>query len=95
MDQNLNLDGRPVKYATRQPVLAADGTVIGYKLLFRTDVVSHFSGQGTDDSGSAAIEMSTLLSLDALCDHRMAFIDCNCRICSAARAASQATSIGW
>jgi c-di-GMP phosphodiesterase len=77
VNQNLNHDGRPVKYATREPVLAADGTVIGYKLLFRTDVLSHFSGPGADDSGSAAIEMSTLLSLDTLCDHRMAFIDCD------------------
>ena len=77
MDKNLNLDGRPVKYATRQPFLAIDGTVIGYKLLFRTGVASHFSGPSADVSASAAIEMSTLLSLDTLCDHRMAFIDCN------------------
>jgi c-di-GMP phosphodiesterase len=68
---------RPARYATRQPVLAEDGTVIGYKLIFRTDVVSHFSELETDASGSVAIEMSTLLSLDTLCDHRMAFIDCD------------------
>ena len=36
-------DARSVRYATRQPILAADETVIGYKLLFRSDVVSHFA----------------------------------------------------
>jgi hypothetical protein len=29
---------RPVRYAARQPILANDETVIGYRLLFRTDV---------------------------------------------------------
>ncbi len=72
-----DIEVRPVRYATRQPVFAADGTVIGYKLLFRTDLVSHFSTSSSDESGTAAIEVSTLLSLDTLCDHRMAFIDCD------------------
>ncbi len=77
VELSIEADVRPARYATRQPVLAADGTVIGYKLIFRTDVVSHFSELETDASGSVAIEMSTLLSLDSLCDHRMAFIDCD------------------
>jgi c-di-GMP-related signal transduction protein len=73
----VDVEVRPVRYATRQPIFASDGTVIGYKLLFRTDVVSHFSTSSSDESGTAAIEVSTLLSLDTLCDHRMAFINCN------------------
>lgn len=77
MNLSIDVDVRPVRYATRQPVLAVDGTVIGYKLIFRTDVVSHFSELEAEVSGSAVIEMSTLLSLDTLCDHRMAFIGCN------------------
>ena len=77
MESCIDVEVRPVRYATRQPVFAADGTVIGYKLLFRTDVVSHFSTGSSDESGTAAIEVSTLLSLDTLCDHRMAFIGCN------------------
>src|SRR5258708_40056808 len=77
MEKCLDVEVRPVKYATRQPIFATEGTVIGYKLLFRTDVVSHFSAFSSDDSGTAAIEVSTLLSLDILCDRRMAFIDCN------------------
>jgi c-di-GMP-related signal transduction protein len=39
--------------------------------------VKHFSAAGSDGTGAVAIEMSTLLSLDTLCDHRMAFIPCN------------------
>src|SRR6185437_5028027 len=67
---------RPVRYATRQPILATDETVIGYKLLFRTDVLSHFSSDDADAAGRTAIDMSTLLGLDVLCDHRLAFIGC-------------------
>ena len=67
---------RSVRYATRQPILATDETVIGYKLLFRTDVVNHFSGQDAEDAGRTTIDMSTLLGLDVLCDHRLAFIGC-------------------
>ena len=77
MEPCIDTEVRPVRYATRQPVFATEGTVIGYKLLFRTDVVSHFSTSSSDESGTAAIEVSTLLSLDTLCDHRMAFIGCN------------------
>ncbi|MGC1423471.1 MAG: hypothetical protein WA815_14055, partial [Terracidiphilus sp.] len=77
MEQCLDVEVRSVKYATRQPIFANEGTVIGYKLLFRTDVVSHFSASSSDESGTAAIELSTLLSLDTLCDRRLAFINCN------------------
>lgn len=70
-------DLRPVQFATRQPILAADETVIGYKLLFRTDVVSHFSAHAEEGSARRTIDMSTLLGLDVLCDHRLAFIGCD------------------
>jgi len=70
-------DLRPVQFATRQPILAADETVIGYKLLFRTDVVSHFSAHIEEGSARRTIDMSTLLGLDVLCDHRLAFIGCD------------------
>lgn len=76
MDQQLQ-EGRPIRYATRQPIFAADETVIGYKLLFRTDVVSHFSGIETSEPARTTIDMSTLLGLDILCDNRLAFIACN------------------
>lgn len=70
-------DGRPVRYATRQPILAADETVIGYKLLFRTDTASHLSALDAIAQARTTIDMSTLLGLDILCDHRLAFIGCN------------------
>ena len=77
MEQPRNDDGRQVRFATRQPILAADETVIGYKLLFRTDVVNHFSAQDSEAVARTTIDISTLLGLDVLCDHRLAFIGCN------------------
>lgn len=67
---------RPVRYAARQPILAIDETVIGYKLLFRTDVVNHFSVQDANCASRTAIDASSLLGLDVLCDNRLAFISC-------------------
>ena len=69
-------DARPVRYAARQPILAADETVIGYKLLFRTDVVSHFAWNNSEGTSRTAIEISSLLGLNVLCDNRLAFIHC-------------------
>lgn len=77
MEQSSNDDARPVRYATRQPILAVDETVIGYKLLFRTDVMSHFSSENSKSEARATIDMAMLLGLDVLCDHRLAFIGCN------------------
>jgi EAL and modified HD-GYP domain-containing signal transduction protein len=67
---------RPVRYAARQPILAADETVMGYKLLFRTDVVSHFAWNNSEGTSRTAIEISSLLGLNVLCDNRLAFIHC-------------------
>ncbi len=68
---------RPVRFAARQPILAADETVIGYKLLFRTDVVDHFAGRETDRTSRNAIDTSSMLGLNVLCDNRLAFIGCS------------------
>jgi len=77
MENSLSDDTRQVQFATRQPILAADETVIGYKLLFRTDVVSHFSVHSDEGAARRTIDISTLLGLDVLCDHRLAFISCD------------------
>lgn len=69
-------DARPVRYAARQPVLAADETVIGYKLLFRSGVVDHFAWNHCDGASRTAIEISSLLGLSVMCDNRLAFIHC-------------------
>ena len=60
MEDSQNDDARPVRFATRQPILAADETVIGYKLLFRTDVVSHFSLHGEKGAARRTIRTPTL-----------------------------------
>lgn len=68
---------RPVHYATRQPIFAVDETVIGYKLLFRTDAVPHCSGEVLAFTDNAAVDISSLVSLDILSDGRLAFIESN------------------
>lgn len=73
----MNQETVPIRYATRQPILAADESVLGYKLLFRTDVVSHFSGGAQEGDSQAAIDMSSMIGLDTLCDNRIAFIGCD------------------
>jgi len=66
---------RPVQYATRQPILAVDETVIGYKLFFRTDLVSHFSDPEPISTDDSAADISSLISLDILADGRLAFVE--------------------
>lgn len=75
-DTALEIEERPFRYAARQPILALDETVIGYKLLFRTNVKDHFSGGETNRSARTAIDASSLLGLNVLCDNRLAFIGC-------------------
>lgn len=76
-ESGVDAEVRPVRYATRQPIFANEGAIVGYKLHFRTDVVSHFSVADLEDDVEEGIQLSTLLSLDILCDHRLAFIGCN------------------
>jgi len=72
-----NVDGgETVRYAARQPILAADETLIGYKLLFRTGVANHFAWKESEGADRSAIEISSLLGLSVLADNRMAFIGC-------------------
>jgi EAL and modified HD-GYP domain-containing signal transduction protein len=68
---------RPARYAARQPILAADETLIGYKLLFRTNIVNHFAWNEAEGASRTAIEVSSLLGLNVLCDNRLAFIPCS------------------
>ncbi len=67
----------PVRYATRQPILAADESVLGYKLCFRTDIASHFSTAKARDSSTIAVDMSSMIGLETLSDSRLAFIECD------------------
>lgn len=76
MDDQSEEEERPIRYAARQPILALDETVIGYKLLFRTGVARHFGLQETDSASRRVIDASALLGLNVLCDNRLAFIGC-------------------
>ncbi|MDR3740434.1 MAG: HDOD domain-containing protein [Terracidiphilus sp.] len=76
VDFTSDSEERPIRYAARQPILAIDETVIGYKLLFRTNAVDHFSAGDASRSSRAAIDASALLGLNVLCDNRLAFIGC-------------------
>jgi len=59
-----------------QPILAADETVIGYRLLFRTGVADHFAWKDAEGTSRTTIEVSSLLGLNVLSDDRLAFISC-------------------
>ncbi len=77
VDYEIEAEERPVRFASRQPILAGDETVIGYKLMFRTNVVDHFSSRETNRSSRNAIDTSSMLGLNVLCDNRLAFIGCS------------------
>jgi c-di-GMP-related signal transduction protein len=65
-----------MRYVARQPILAADESVLGYELLFRDGVVDYFSSPDSDAASRSTLDASLLLGLDVLCDGRLAFINC-------------------
>lgn len=65
-----------VRYAARQPILTANQRVVGYKLLFRTLGRQTSCGDPSECLGRTAIDVSSLLGLNTLCDNRLAFIGC-------------------
>src|ERR1019366_590382 len=67
-------DQKQIRYAARQPILSVDENVIGYKLLFRTDVRNWFPAADHDLASRAVIDMTSLIGLKTLCDNRLAFI---------------------
>jgi len=69
-------DARYIRYVARQPILAADESVLGYELLFRDGVVDYFSSPDSDAASRSTLDASLLLGLDVLCDGRLAFINC-------------------
>ncbi len=69
-------DARYMRYVARQPILAADESVLGYELLFRDGVVDYFSSPDSDAASRSTLDASLPLGLDVLCDGRLAFINC-------------------
>jgi EAL and modified HD-GYP domain-containing signal transduction protein len=69
-------DSRYLRYVARQPILAADESVVGYELLFRDGIADYFSGADTDAASRSTLDASILMGLDVLCDGRRAFLNC-------------------
>jgi c-di-GMP-related signal transduction protein len=67
---------KPSPCIARQPILAADESVVGYELLFReTSDERRFQADG-DNGTRTAIDTLNLIGLGVLCDGRKAFINC-------------------
>jgi c-di-GMP-related signal transduction protein len=54
----------------------ADQTVFGYELLFRDGIENFFSCPDAEVASRSTLNTSMLLGLDALCDGRLAFVNC-------------------
>lgn len=67
----------PNPWLARQPILTKDESVVGYELLFRESASdSHFRSSDADSATSNTIDTLNVLGLDAVCDGRLAFINC-------------------
>jgi EAL and modified HD-GYP domain-containing signal transduction protein len=67
----------PTSCLARQPILAKDEKVIGYELFFRESAEDNrFTSDGDRATGST-IDTLNVVGLDAVCDGRLAFINCN------------------
>lgn len=67
----------PNPWLARQPILTKDESVVGYELLFRESASdSHFHSVDADSATSNTIDTLNVLGLDAVCDGRLAFINC-------------------
>lgn len=67
----------PNPWLARQPILTKDESVVGYELLFRESASdSHFHSTDADSATTNTIDTLNVLGLDAVCDGRLAFINC-------------------
>lgn len=67
----------PNPWLARQPILTKDESVVGYELLFRESASdSHFHSADADSATTNTIDTLNVLGLDAVCDGRLAFINC-------------------
>jgi c-di-GMP-related signal transduction protein len=60
----------------RQPILAADESVIGYELLFRDNADERRFKGDADSATRSTIDTLNLIGLGVLCDGKPAFINC-------------------
>jgi len=67
---------KPSPCIARQPILAADESVIGYELLFRDNADERRFKGDADSATRATIDTLNLIGLGVLCDGKPAFINC-------------------
>jgi c-di-GMP-related signal transduction protein len=64
------------RFVARQPILTRDRKIFGYELLFRDGLKGYFAPPNSTDASRSTLGIATLMGLDALCDGRLAFINC-------------------
>ena len=67
---------KPSPWLARQPILTRDEKVLGYELLYRQDHEDNRAAVDPDGATCSIIDTLNVLGLDAVCDGRLAFIDC-------------------
>ncbi len=67
---------KPNPWLARQPILEKDDKVIGYELLFRETADDSRFNSDFDSATSSTISTLNVIGLDAICDGRLAFINC-------------------
>lgn len=66
----------PASWLARQPILTKDESVVGYELLFRERPEDRHFHSDADSATTNTIDTLNILGLDAVCDGRLAFINC-------------------
>ena len=67
---------KPSPCLARQPILTRDEEVLGYELLFRENPEDHRFRADVESATSSIIDTLNVLGFDAVCDGRLAFINC-------------------
>ena len=67
---------KPSPWLARQPILTHDEKVVGYELLFRESAEDTRFNSDFEAATSSLIDTLNVLGLDAVCDGRLAFINC-------------------
>lgn len=66
----------PNPWLARQPILTKDEKVAGYELLFRDNADDNRCNSDMESATSNTIATLNVIGLDAVCDGRLAFINC-------------------
>lgn len=64
------------RYVARQPIFDRQEEVFGYELLFRDGWENYFRSSDPEDAARTTLDSSLLVGIEALCEHRYAFVNC-------------------